>query len=114
MHLGRPPFSTRNDGTPLGEDAWNTLPQALKDEVLHARATQTPEEFYGPCYWLDMETRKCRHYDLRPRVCREFEVGTKYCLRFRKDFGFECLQFREDYGVDEEGYHQPNLPNLLR
>jgi Fe-S-cluster containining protein len=38
----------------------------------------------APCFWLDQQTNRCKHYDLRPRVCREFERGGPECLAWRE------------------------------
>jgi uncharacterized protein len=39
----------------------------------------------GPCIWLDMETRRCKHYEHRPDVCREaVELGDGYCFEWRR------------------------------
>jgi hypothetical protein len=38
-----------------------------------------------PCLWLDLETRRCRHYEWRPDVCRLFEVGCGPCLDWREE-----------------------------
>ena len=37
----------------------------------------------APCFWMDRETRKCRHYEQRPEVCRQFELGGEDCLAMR-------------------------------
>jgi Fe-S-cluster containining protein len=29
----------------------------------------------APCFWLDLETRLCKHYAFRPRVCRVCDCG---------------------------------------
>jgi Fe-S-cluster containining protein len=39
------------------------------------------------CLWLDMETRRCRHYEWRPNCCRDFLLGDGACLSWRKQFG---------------------------
>ncbi|HZY87595.1 MAG TPA: YkgJ family cysteine cluster protein [Gemmataceae bacterium] len=38
----------------------------------------------SPCLWLDLETRRCRHYEWRPDCCRLFEVGCGSCLDWRE------------------------------
>lgn len=37
----------------------------------------------SPCLWLDLETRRCRHYDLRPPDCRRMELGGEHCRIWR-------------------------------
>jgi Fe-S-cluster containining protein len=36
-----------------------------------------------PCFWLDLETRRCKHYRYRPDICQDFEVGSEACLEWR-------------------------------
>ncbi len=36
-----------------------------------------------PCFWLDLETRRCRQYAYRPKICREFEPGSVACQGWR-------------------------------
>lgn len=38
-----------------------------------------------PCFWFDLETRKCRHYEYRPLVCRQFQRGCAACLSYRHE-----------------------------
>ena len=53
------------------------------------RRGETPDRdrLEMPCLWLDVATRRCRHYDWRPQVCRDFEVGQVWCLGFRRERG---------------------------
>ena len=37
----------------------------------------------GPCAWLDVDKKRCRHYSYRPDICRTFEIGGKWCTQFR-------------------------------
>lgn len=77
------------DGHP-GEEFWHTLPADLKaDWEAYVAQYQTPEygvdpsSFDGPCIWLDLESRQCKHHQYRPRVCRDFETGSASCLEWR-------------------------------
>jgi len=29
----------------------------------------------APCFWLDPQTRRCRHYEFRPKICRAEDCG---------------------------------------
>ena len=73
-----------------GESYWHRLPADLKAEweayVADYRQPSygdDPSTFDGPCFWLDMETRRCKHHEHRPRICRDFETGSPQCLEWR-------------------------------
>ena len=105
MHMGTPPgysWFFPSDGRELGEwaaesDDWpvfRAMPEGLRRELAeyYAAARRLPIEdreelYYSPCIWLDLETRRCRHYEHRPSICREFEVGGRWCRGHRKDHG---------------------------
>jgi len=36
-----------------------------------------------PCFWLDPDSKKCRHYEHRPDICRDFEMGSDECRAWR-------------------------------
>ena len=74
-----------------GESHWHRLPQDLKIELLQTidnyvapNYDGSVESLDGPCVWLDMDTRRCRHHEYRPNVCRDFETGSSGCLDWRK------------------------------
>lgn len=74
-----------------GESHWHQLPEDLKNDWLRFVADyRTPqygdslETFDGPCFWLDTETRMCKHHQYRPNVCRDFETGNPECLQWRE------------------------------
>ena len=74
----------------LGESHWHQLPDDLKQAWLaHVANYQPPnygdslDTFDGPCTWLDLETRMCKHHQYRPNVCRDFETGNPECLQWR-------------------------------
>ena len=80
------------DGHP-GESWWHELPEELKKQLIdHMNQYVRPnydgtlESFDGPCIWLDMETRLCKHHLHRPNVCRDFETGCGECLQWRKEY----------------------------
>jgi hypothetical protein len=89
MHMHLPPQSVWADR--VGElSPWaEALPAEVLQELLahyrQAEADGWPEE--RPCVWLDLETKRCRHYEHRPAVCRDFEVGKAPCLQHRKAHG---------------------------
>jgi len=38
-----------------------------------------------PCFWLDLETRRCIHYESRPGICRDaLDCGDEACRRSRE------------------------------
>lgn len=82
MHVGYPPLVSLP-----GDPEWDRLPIDLQLEIEIAQ--QREPDIDRPCIWLDMETRRCRHYDLRPSVCVKFPVG-----------GLSCLSFRSARGID--------------
>ena len=70
-----------------GEEHWFRLPENLKRELEEFVRSYTPPlegELDPPCFWLDEETRLCKHHEYRPRVCRDFEIGSSQCLEWRK------------------------------
>ena len=76
MHMRYPPFLGHDDPRK------QALPRILRDELEALLSTDWDDED-KPCFWLDVETRLCRHHEYRPDVCREFEVGTPSCHGFR-------------------------------
>lgn len=52
-------------------------------------ATLEDDDIGRPCIWLDLETRRCRHYEHRPQVCRDFQRGSDACrlVRWRYRIG---------------------------
>ncbi|NQT13177.1 MAG: YkgJ family cysteine cluster protein [Planctomycetes bacterium] len=48
----------------------------------------------SPCFWLDVDTRRCKHYDRRPRICRDFRCPES------RDFPNDLLR-RIDVECDE-------------
>lgn len=80
------------DGHP-GETYWHDLPADLKHELEAFMAQYQPpsygetlDTFDGPCIWLDLETRLCKHHTVRPNVCRDFETGNRACLDWRQTY----------------------------
>jgi len=73
-----------------GESHWHQLPDDLKQAWLaHVETYELPtygdtlDTFDGPCTWLDVDTRMCKHHQYRPNVCRDFETGNPECLQWR-------------------------------
>ena len=69
------------------EEYWTTLPSELKEPLQRYIAHYTAPsegELDGPCIWLDLDSRRCKHHQHRPKVCRDFEVGSKGCLDWRE------------------------------
>ncbi|MEM7457722.1 MAG: YkgJ family cysteine cluster protein [Planctomycetota bacterium] len=82
------------EGNP-GEDYWHTLPPDLKDELekfVDNYDAPADGELDGPCFWLDMETRQCKHHEHRPRVCRDFEIGCSQCHDWRRTYQHRIIQ----------------------
>lgn len=83
--MGYPAYLYNLEGQP-DEPHWTALPSELKQQLLNSIANyrSPPEgELDGPCLWLDLDSRRCRHHDHRPQVCRDFEVGGQGCLDWR-------------------------------
>ena len=60
-------------GEPEDDAWWESLPESLQEEI-------GAVEGYGqPCIWLDIETRRCKHYEHRPPTCRKFNPGNAVC-----------------------------------
>lgn len=71
---------------------WLALPEAARALLtryyadLRGGRTQDRCEAELPCLFLDMGSRRCRHYGQRPLVCREaLEPGDDDCQRLRAD-----------------------------
>lgn len=85
------PYRHLYDWAPDTEDwqHWASMPDALKWELkdyydgLIAGTTEDRVKAEWPCLWLDMETRRCRHYEHRPTICREFPPGSDSCGYWR-------------------------------
>ena len=76
------------DGNP-GEEFWHSLPDHLRVELeaFVANYSVAESELDPPCFWLDMNTRLCKHHEQRPRVCRDFAVGSRVCREWRDHYG---------------------------
>ncbi|TWU35865.1 Flagellin N-methylase [Novipirellula artificiosorum] len=85
MHMGYPAYLQATEQRPA-EEHWVSMPAELKSQLIEYMASYTvPEDqIDGPCIWLDLETRRCRHHEHRPRVCRDFQVDGKGCREWRK------------------------------
>jgi Fe-S-cluster containining protein len=46
----------------------------------------------GPCFWLDCDTKRCRHYEVRPEICCDLEMGGESCLEWRKSVHYQESQ----------------------
>lgn len=65
---------------------WVAMPPRLRDGILQQMADYVAPigaTLDGPCTWLDLETKQCRHHQHRPQVCRDFAVGSTGCLQWR-------------------------------
>ena len=71
-----------------GEPLWHRLPEHLRAELdeFVAQYSVPQGELDQPCFWLDMNTRLCKHHEHRPRVCRDFDVGSRGCLEWREHY----------------------------
>jgi Fe-S-cluster containining protein len=70
-----------------GERNWYNLTDDLRIEWEEfVRTYQSPRqgELDPPCFWLNEETRLCKHHEYRPDVCRNFDIGSSGCLDWRK------------------------------
>lgn len=85
LHMGYPTYIGMSGETPA-ERHWLSMPADLKAELLAQVAIYPAPpsgQLDGPCVWLDLETRRCRHHEHRPQVCRDFELGSQGCLDWR-------------------------------
>ena len=85
MHMTVPPFDEDGVEFPL-------LPEELQRELetVYAEigdADGRLKVLSRPCCWLDLETKRCRHYKYRPVACSRFEPGCDTCLEDRAEFG---------------------------
>ena len=72
-----------------GEPHWHSLPDHLReelDEFVASYAAPEDGQLDGACFWLDPETRLCKHHEYRPNVCRDFEIGCQQCLDWRSHY----------------------------
>ena len=76
-----------------GESHWHRMPEDLKAQWQAYVAEYQSPEYYGtvesldgPCIWLDVETRQCKHHEYRPSVCRSFKTGSPACHDWRKHY----------------------------
>ncbi|QDT07700.1 Flagellin N-methylase [Rubripirellula lacrimiformis] len=93
MHMGYPPYLRGENGGPV-EPYWTQMPADLKSQWLaYVESYSVPEgELDGPCVWLDLESRRCKHHEARPSVCRDFRVGSKGCQDWRHAYGIVAPQ----------------------
>jgi hypothetical protein len=73
-------------------EAMKSLPEPLQRELREAGDAVLRHELGGdhPCIWLDMETRRCKHYEFRPDVCVEAVLpGDDACRSDRRRFGID-------------------------
>lgn len=85
--MGYPPF-IGDDGIEPAEEHWQSMPQALKEELQqHVASYQVPgDQLDGPCFWYDEKLRVCKNHEYRPNVCRDFRVGGKVCREWRDHY----------------------------
>lgn len=82
MAIGHPQFYRHS-----GDALWQQVPAELKQEVNQHIDALTDVDIGKPCIWLDLQTRRCKHYDHRPQMCRDFEMGNPHCQRMRESYG---------------------------
>jgi len=68
-------------------DRWDSV-FGDKREKVNGRIT---DSVGLPCVWLDVETRRCRHYEHRPVLCQEYQPGSDDCLELREFAGIAPL-----------------------
>jgi Fe-S-cluster containining protein len=84
LHMSVPPF---------GPNETDRLPKSVYDDFAavcntHDSAVIVHGVNKSPCGWLDLVTRKCRHYDHRPEVCRDFDLGGHSCVAYLRANNF--------------------------
>ena len=82
--VGHPHFYRNSN-----DELWEQLPEHLKKEVNEYIDNLTDIDLGQPCFWLDPETKQCKHYEYRPQVCRDFELDSYHCHRLRRSLGIE-------------------------
>jgi Fe-S-cluster containining protein len=98
IHMGHPTFAGNppKDKTKLSSpETWHSLrkdhrrhqhlPDPLKGELDKYLDSLDGEDYGLPCVWLDVNTKRCRHYEYRPMVCRQFKLGGEDCVRIRNN-----------------------------
>lgn len=93
MSLGWPPFDGLDDlggCEPEKDVELQMLPGELRAELMAEVDALKSSEFCGACCWLDMETKRCRHYAHRPVACSRFEPGCDICLEDRQAQGIDA------------------------
>lgn len=86
MGMNSPPFIGRDDPELLAAPL--DVHKSYEDGMVQRDRDGWPD--FVPCFWLDLETRKCKHYEHRPEVCRDALVIN--------DDG--CRHWREEYKID--------------
>lgn len=93
MGLASPPFDDGEDDDAI----YNGMPEALRNDYeAKCDALYKPEGGFRPgvfppgvislpCFWLDIDAKRCRHYEHRPATCRQFTVGCDQCVDFRTE-----------------------------
>jgi len=76
---------------PFAQDAklFDSLPpDALNSLQAYAERLITGGTLDGePCIWLDLETKRCRHYEHRPTICRDaLLLGDDGCMSWREEY----------------------------
>lgn len=81
-----------------GESYWHAMPEDLRSEwEAFVAGYEVPDygddldSFDGPCFWLDLETRQCKHHQYRPQVCRDFDAGSSECHQWRDHYRDKIL-----------------------
>jgi Fe-S-cluster containining protein len=79
-----------------GEQEWEAFRLANPDlaveiDAEYERMRAEDGWHNGPCFWFDVETRKCKHYEERPEICQDFELGGEACLDWRRIMGLWIL-----------------------
>lgn len=76
LSMGVPPFL---------QNEIETLPDVLRNEIDTFLINEPDRETSGkPCFWYDINSKKCKHHQHRPFVCEDFEIGSAACLNYRK------------------------------
>lgn len=82
LRLDIPPFDYDEDDNPFEIDEYIELSPEARAAITAVR--DAPGDWPGgPCCWLDLATKTCRHYDERPQACRSFEPGDWACQEDR-------------------------------
>lgn len=111
MHMGHPPFLAIGkerggrtvDGWLIDFDHSPEMPEKLikqiRDYIVSlSRGGEDRGAAELPCFWLDLKTKRCKHYEFRPEVCRDYFCGYSHEELMRRIMPQEPEKIVKDIG----------------